>query len=59
MGFCVARTKNGSGRLARLAADGHLAFLHGFEQRGLRFGRRAVDFVGENQIGENRARHEI
>ena len=37
------------------AADGDLAFLHGFEQGGLRLGRRAVDFVGEDDVGEQRA----
>ena len=33
----------------------HLALLHHFEQRGLRLGRRTVDFVGEHQIGDDRA----
>ena len=33
-------------------ADGHLMFLHGFEQRALHFRRRAVDFVGQQQVGE-------
>jgi hypothetical protein len=36
-------------------ADGDLAFLHGFEQRALHLGRRAVDFVRQNEIAENRA----
>ena len=35
--------------------DRDLAFVHGFEQRGLRLGRGAVDFVGEQDVGENRA----
>ncbi|MNN59660.1 hypothetical protein D3C81_1747920 [compost metagenome] len=35
--------------------EGDLAFLHGFEQRGLGFRRGAVDFVGQQQVGENRA----
>ena len=56
MGFCVASTKNGSGRARDCAADGDLAFLHGFEQRGLGLGRRAVDFVGQHDVGEDRAR---
>ena len=30
--------------------------LHRFEQRGLRLGRRAVDFVGEHDVREDRAR---
>ena len=29
--------------------------LHGFEHGGLRFGRGAVDFVGEQNVGEHRA----
>ena len=37
------------------AVHRHGKFLHGFEERGLGFRRRAVDFVGEQQIGENRA----
>ena len=40
------------------AGGGDLVFLHRFEQRGLRLGRRAVDFVGENHVGEDRAAHE-
>ena len=40
---------------ANLAAlDRDLPFLHHLEQRGLRLGRRAVDFVGQQQIGEHR-----
>ncbi len=35
------------------AGDG--ALLHGFEQRLLRFGRSAVDFVGQDQVGEDGA----
>jgi hypothetical protein len=34
------------------AGDG--ALLHGFEQRGLRFGRGAIDFIGQHQVGEDR-----
>ena len=36
------------------AADRHLPLLHRFEQRGLRFRRRAVDFVGQDHVGEQR-----
>ena len=32
--------------------------LHGFEQRRLRLRRRAVDFVGQQDVGEDRALHE-
>ena len=41
--------------LVGLVADGDLFFLHGFEQRALHLGGRAVDFVGENEVGEDRA----
>ena len=33
-------------------------FLHGFEERGLGLGRRAVDLVGQDHVGENGAVHE-
>ena len=32
--------------------------LHRFEQRGLRLGRRAVDFVGQHHVGKDRPFHE-
>ena len=32
--------------------------LHGFEQGGLGLGRRAVDFVGQDHVGEDRPRQE-
>ena len=41
--------------LVGLVADGDLLFLHGFEQRALHLGGRAVDFVGEHEVGEDRA----
>ena len=37
-----------------LAVDGHLALLHRLEQRRLGLGRRAVDLVGEQEVGEHR-----
>ena len=40
----------------RLAGDGDLPFLHYLEQRALHFGRRAVDFIGQQQIGKHRAK---
>ena len=39
----------------RLGADRDLAFLHGFEQGTLDLGWSAVDFVGEDEVGEDRA----
>lgn len=38
----------------RLAVDRHAPFLHRFKQRRLRLGRGAVDFVGKQQLGEDR-----
>ena len=38
-----------------LIADGDLFFLHGLEQRTLNLGRGAVDFIGQNEIGEERS----
>ena len=39
----------------RRAPDGDLALAHRFEQRRLHLGRRAIDFVGQQQVVENRA----
>ena len=47
------------GQLVPGAADGDLPLLHGFEQGGLRLGRRAVDLVGEDDVGEQRAVQEL
>ena len=35
-----------------LAGRGDCVFLHGLEQGRLGFGRRAVDFVGEDDVGK-------
>ena len=39
----------------RLAAECHLPLLHGFQQGRLHLGGRAVDFVGQHEVGEHRA----
>jgi hypothetical protein len=57
MGFCVASTKNGSAAVGR-PADRHLPLLHRLQQRRLRLGRRAVDLVGQQHVGEDRPLHE-
>ena len=44
-----------AGDLERLAPDRHLALLHDLEQRALDLGRRAVDLIGQQQVGEDRA----
>ena len=41
-----------------VAARGHLPLLHRLEQGGLGLGRRAVDLVGQDQVGEDRPGHE-
>ena len=40
------------------AADRDLPLLHRFQQRGLRLGRRAVDFVGQNHVARTAALRE-
>ena len=40
------------------ALDGDAVLLHRLEQRGLGLGRRAVDLVGEQDVGEDRAGRE-
>ena len=37
-----------------LLANGHLMFLHRFEQGTLHLGRCTVDFVGQHEVGEYR-----
>ncbi|MBA7655645.1 hypothetical protein ES703_63551 [subsurface metagenome] len=43
----------GLGQWEGVGADGHLIFLHGLQQGALHLGGRAVDLVGEHDIGEN------
>ena len=42
------------GQVVGLPADGDLALLHRLQQGGLRLGRRAVDFVGQQDVREDR-----
>jgi hypothetical protein len=51
----VAITKNGRGQGAGFAFHRHLLFFHRFEQRALRLGAGAVDFVGQQHLGKHRA----
>ena len=44
---------------AQLAAGGDLVFLHRFQQGRLGLGRRPVDFVGQDQVGEDGAALEL
>ena len=47
--------EEGLGEFEGRTAGGDVVFLHGFEERGLCFGRGAVDFVGEQEVGEDGA----
>ena len=58
MGFWVANTRNGASKCNRLASHCDLLFLHGFQQSGLSFRWRAVDFIRQNDVGKDGARHE-
>ena len=49
------RVRRGEG----LAADRHLAFLHDLQQGALHLGRRPVDLVGEDEVGEDRAERHL
>ena len=44
------------GQPVPLAADGDLPLLHGLEQGRLGLGRGPVDLVGQDDVGEDRAR---
>ena len=61
IGFWVAITMNGSGSGMRFAFQRHLVFLHGLQQRRLGLGRGAVDLIGQDDVGEDRAlaQHEV
>ena len=52
----ILRGEDGEVRRKRvgLAVDRHLPLLHRLEQRGLRLGGRAVDFIGEQERREDR-----
>ena len=41
----------------RLSRDGDLALLHHLQQGALNFGRCAVDFIGQQQVGKDGAQH--
>ena len=46
-------------QFVRVRVDRDLAFVHGFEQRRLRLRRGAVDLVGQQHVGEDRAALEL
>ncbi len=39
-----------------LPVDRYLVFFHRLQKRALRFGCRAIDFVGENELRKDRSR---
>ena len=53
-GIFRGQHKEGGGQGHGFPAQRDLAFLHGFQQSRLHFGRGAVDFIREQKIGENR-----
>ena len=48
--------KKGLRQRSRLAFNRDLLFFHGFEQRALRLGTGAVDFVSQQHLGKHRPR---
>ena len=60
-GVLCSHHEEGVRQLEGLVADGHLMFLHGFEQGALNLGGRTVDFIGQDEIGEDgaTASHEL
>ena len=46
-------TRNGVGSFSDLPADRDLAFLHRLQHRALHFRRGAIDFIREQQVGED------
>ena len=45
--------KKGFGQLVGVPTDGNFTFLHGLQKCGLCFRRRSVDFVGQQNVGED------
>ena len=53
-GFSRREDKERIGQRISLVPDRDLAFLHRLEQRALHLGRRAIDFVRQDQVRKNR-----
>ena len=53
----VLRRENGEWLIHAMshAKDGDVSLLHGLEKRRLGARRRAIDFVGEHDVGEDRS----
>ena len=58
-GILGRKNEKGIGQCIGTAADRHLLLLHRFQQRSLRLGGRAVDFIGKDDIGEDRALYKL
>ncbi len=54
IGFCSGQHHEQVRHLVGLAGDRDLPLLHRLEQCRLHLGGRAVDFVGEHEVGEDR-----
>ena len=52
-GVLCGHNEEGTVEGERVVADGDLALLHGLEQCGLHLCRGAVDFIGQDEVGED------
>ena len=59
IGFSRRQDDEGLGQRVRHAVDGDLLLFHRLEQGGLGLGRGAVDLVGQDDLGHDRARPEL
>ena len=59
IGFWVARTMNGRGSACVTPSTVIWLLLHRFEQAGLRLRRRAIDLVGQHDLGDDRTWPEL
>ena len=59
MGFWVAITRKGLRHRVGLASYGDLTLLHNLQQGALHLGGGAVDLIGEQQVGKDRAQRRV
>ena len=61
MGFLSRQHEERRGQREGIVADSDLVLLHGLQQRALHLRGRAIDLVGQHDVGEDRtfARREI
>lgn len=58
-GILRSDDEKGLGERKSAAIDGDLRFVHSFEKSGLRAWRGAIDFISENDVGEDGALAEL